>query len=65
MTEILHNMDMTRCPYDMSLINVRDLDDSTYEISCSHCGAKWEANNALVKRVSEHNWELTGSFQNV
>lgn len=49
MTEILHNMDMTRCPYDMSLINVRDLDDSTYEISCSHCGAKWEANNALVK----------------
>jgi|JI10StandDraft_1071094.scaffolds.fasta_scaffold1367957_1 transcription elongation factor Elf1 len=63
MSEQLHNMEITRCPYDSSSLNVDDNNQRTYLISCNVCGAKWQTTNAMVERVAEPDWEFVKTFQ--
>lgn len=63
MSEQLHNMEITRCPYDSSELNVEDHESNTFLISCGVCGAKWQTVNAMVERISEPDWEYLKTFQ--
>lgn len=63
MSEELHNMEITRCPYDSSELSVEDHKENTYLISCTVCGARWQTINAMVERVSEPDWNFVKTFQ--
>ena len=65
MANELYNMEITRCPYDSTEISVENIGEDTYNLSCSHCGAKWETKSALVTRIAEPDWQIIEEFQSV
>ncbi len=46
-----------RCPYDGTPIEAEAYSGGSFLLSCTACGAAWEAHNSLVLRVSEPDWE--------
>ena len=46
-----------RCPYDGTPIEAEAYSGGSFLLSCTACGAAWEAHNSLVLRVSEPDWD--------
>jgi hypothetical protein len=51
-------VNLHRCPYDGTPIEAETYSGGSVLLSCSFCGAHWEAHNALVHRVQEPDWQL-------
>lgn len=63
MSSQMHNMGITRCPYDSTQLIIDENENSFYTISCPKCSSKWETNNAWVERVNEPDWAIVNEFQ--
>lgn len=50
-------MNLQRCPYDGTPIDVEAYSGGSYLLTCSGCGAEWEAHNTLVRRTGEPDWD--------
>jgi hypothetical protein len=46
-----------RCPYDGTPIEAEAYSGGSFLLSCTACGAAWEAHNSLVLRVSDPDWD--------
>lgn len=49
---------LRRCPYDSTTLDVDAYSGGSYLLTCTACGAKWDAHNSLVRRTAEPDWEL-------
>jgi hypothetical protein len=47
---------LERCPYDRTPVVADAYPGGFIVLSCEACGASWELHNALVRRVSEPDW---------
>lgn len=50
-------MNLQRCPYDGTPIEAEAFSGGSYLLSCTACGAEWEAHNSLVRRVHGPDWD--------
>jgi hypothetical protein len=50
-------VNLHRCPYDGTPIEAEAYSGGSYLLSCTSCGAEWEAHNSLVLRVTAPNWD--------
>ena len=50
-------MNLQRCPYDGTPIEAEAYSGGSFLLSCTACGAAWEAHNSLVLRVSDPDWD--------
>jgi hypothetical protein len=48
---------LERCPYDGTPIEAEAYSGGSYLLSCTQCGAEWEAHNTLVRRVTDPDWD--------
>jgi hypothetical protein len=46
-----------RCPYDGTPIEAEAYSGGSFLLSCTACGAEWEAHNSLVLRVTPPDWD--------
>ena len=46
-------VNLQRCPYDGTPIEAEAYSGGSFLLSCTACGAAWEAHNSLVLRVSD------------
>jgi hypothetical protein len=46
-----------RCPYDGTPIEAEAYSGGSFLLSCTACGAAWEAHNSLVLRVEDPDWD--------
>ena len=46
-----------RCPYDGTPIEAEAYSGGSFLLSCTACGAAWEAHNSLVLRVADPDWD--------
>lgn len=51
------NVNLQRCPYDGTPIEAEAFSGGSYLLSCTACGAEWEAHNTLVRRVTDPDWD--------
>lgn len=49
-------MNLHRCPYDGTPIEAKAYSGGSFLLSCTACGAEWEAHNSLVLRVTAPDW---------
>ncbi len=52
---------LQRCPYDGTPLDVDAYSGGSYLLTCTSCGAEWEAHNSLVRRTGEPDWERARS----
>jgi hypothetical protein len=50
-------VNLQRCPYDGTPIEAEAYSGGSFLLSCTACGAEWEAHNSLVLRVSAPDWD--------
>ncbi|MBM3674204.1 MAG: hypothetical protein FJW88_04485 [Actinobacteria bacterium] len=50
-------MNIQRCPYDATPIEAMGYSGGSFLLTCSACGAEWEAHNTLVRRVTPPDWD--------
>jgi hypothetical protein len=50
-------VNLQRCPYDGTPIEAEAYSGGSYLLSCTECGAEWEAHNTLVRRVTDPDWD--------
>ena len=50
-------MNLHRCPYDGTPIEAEAYSGGSFLLSCTACGAEWEAHNSLVLRVTAPDWD--------
>ncbi|MGZ4690518.1 MAG: hypothetical protein ACXVKA_16055 [Acidimicrobiia bacterium] len=50
-------MNLHRCPYDGTAIEAEAYSGGSFLLSCTACGAEWEAHNSLVLRVTAPDWD--------
>ena len=50
-------MNFHRCPYDGTPIEAEAYSGGSFLLSCTACGAEWEAHNSLVLRVTPPDWD--------
>ena len=50
-------MNLQRCPYDGTPLDIESYSGGSFLLSCSSCAAVWEAHNSLVRRTNEPDWE--------
>jgi hypothetical protein len=50
-------VNLHRCPYDGTSIEAESYSGGSFLLSCTWCGAQWEAHNTLVLRVAEPDWD--------
>ncbi len=48
---------LQRCPYDGTPLDIDAYSGGSYLLTCTSCGARWEAHNSLVRRTEEPDWE--------
>jgi len=46
-----------RCPYDAQPISAEAFSGGSLMLTCSCCGAAWEAHNSLLRRIIEPDWD--------
>jgi hypothetical protein len=51
------DVNLQRCPYDGTPIEAEAYSGGSFLLSCTSCGAAWEAHNSLVLRVSDPDWD--------
>jgi hypothetical protein len=51
------NVNFQRCPYDGTPIEAEAYSGGSFLLSCTACGAAWEAHNSLVLRVEDPDWD--------
>jgi hypothetical protein len=51
------SVNFQRCPYDGTPIEAEAYSGGSYLLSCTACGAEWEAHNSLVLRVTAPDWD--------
>jgi hypothetical protein len=57
------SVNLQRCPYDGTPIEAEAYSGGSYLLSCTACGAEWEAHNTLVRRVTDPDWERARSVR--
>ena len=50
-------VNLHRCPYDGTSIEAEAYSGGSFLLSCTACGAEWEAHNSLVLRVTAPDWD--------
>jgi hypothetical protein len=50
-------VNLHRCPYDGTPIEAEAYSGGSFLLSCTACGAEWEAHNSLVLRVTPPDWD--------
>jgi hypothetical protein len=50
-------VNLHRCPYDGTPIEAEAYSGGSFLLSCTSCGAEWEAHNSLVLRVTAPDWD--------
>jgi hypothetical protein len=50
-------VNLHRCPYDGTQIEAEAYSGGSFLLSCTACGAEWEAHNSLVLRVTAPDWD--------
>ena len=48
---------LQRCPYDGTPLEADAFSGGSYLLSCTGCGATWEAHNTLIRRTTEPDWD--------
>ena len=51
------SVNLHRCPYDGTSIEAEAYSGGSFLLSCTACGAEWEAHNSLVLRVTAPDWD--------
>jgi hypothetical protein len=51
------SVNLHRCPYDGTPIEAEAYSGGSFLLSCTTCGAEWEAHNSLVLRVTPPDWD--------
>jgi hypothetical protein len=49
-------VNLHRCPYDGTSIEAEAYSGGSFLLSCTACGAEWEAHNSLGVRVTAPDW---------
>lgn len=49
-------MNLQRCPYDGTPIEAEAYSGGSFLLTCTVCGAEWEAHNSLVRRLGDPDW---------
>jgi hypothetical protein len=49
-------VNLQRCPYDGTPVDAESYSGGSFLLTCSTCGAEWEAHNTLVRRVTGPDW---------
>ena len=52
-----HTVNLQRCPYDGTPIEAEAYSGGSFLLTCTACGAEWEAHNSLVRRLGEPDWD--------
>lgn len=50
-------VNLERCPYDGSAVEVDSYSGGSFMLTCRTCGAAWEVHNVLSRRVTEPDWD--------
>ncbi len=50
-------VNLQRCPYDGTPIEAEAYSGGSFLLTCTTCGAEWEAHNSLVRRLGEPDWD--------
>ncbi len=53
----IQRVNLERCPYDGSAVEVDSYSGGSFMLTCRTCGAAWEVHNVLTRRVAEPDWD--------